>query len=128
MRCVQSDCHRIVSELAATASWRRKDVLGAGCELAVGAVADVVETGAAHDMLVHAAAGRAVPASPSEHGSEHGPQLAACGRELVEVPPAVFRVGSAFEDAILDQPAEPVREDGLWNVQVGLQSLKRRMP
>ena len=80
----------------------------AGCHLALGAVAAVVEPGGACGVLEHAAVRMAVPAAPRQQRMYHGPHVMAGGRQLVEVPASVFGVGTAREDAVFDKSAQPV--------------------
>src|SRR5262245_25010869 len=117
----ERDGDRVVAYAAATPPQLRDDVLRAGSQVARGAAAVVVEARAAVRVLEGATARTAVPAAPDEERVQHRPQLATGRGELVDVPPGMLRVRLPLEDSVVDQPAKPVGEHRLGDVEVGLE-------
>lgn len=104
------------------------DVVGCGGDLALRTGAAVVEGGAAASVLEHAAAPLAVAVAPDEERVNDGPEVFTGLGELVEVSAAVVGVGESFEDAAVDEPVQAARQDGLGDVEVGVEVVEAANP
>ena len=94
---------------------------GPGVDVADRTVAVLIQQRAADGVPEHPAVGGAVAAAPAQQRAHHRPQLAAGLGQLVEVAPAVARVGPSVEDPVLHESAETIGQHGLGNIEMGLE-------
>jgi hypothetical protein len=123
MRGLEGDRNGVLTPhpLTPAASRRRDNVVRVRARAARGAVGMVVERGVAYRMPEFATVRRAMTIAPCKQRMERRPQVAAGRRELVERAPGVVGIGPPLKDAIVDEAAEPVGQDGLGDVEVDLE-------
>ena len=79
-------------------------------------------------VLERLAAALAVAVAPDEQRVDDRPEVLAGLGELVEVSAAVVGAEEPVDDAVIDEPVQVGRQDGLGDVEVGLEVVEAAHP
>lgn len=105
-----------IGSRARTGSGFDVDLFGRGGQAASRAIAAVINLGAAGGVEKPQAVLAAMPRAPGEQRVHRGPQVASGVGEFIIMARCVAGVGTADEDAALDEGAEAIGEHRLGDV------------